>query len=146
MKAVQILMGVTNKFQLKDWGAHQKRMKPPAKFFESLKIFNMERITPQQKAALKTPDLLLNPIFTWEYMMKKSSAAANLANWVINVIRYNDIINTPCDVPVKQDNQQPMGDDSIVDNEILLIYNNIQWYEQIVESTDDYHRPHETIA
>jgi dynein heavy chain len=34
---------------------------------------------------------LNNPIFTYETMLKKSSAAANLANWVINVVKYNDI-------------------------------------------------------
>jgi len=43
------------------------------------------------KATLKTPELLKNPIFTYEVMLKKSSAAANLANWVINVVGYNDI-------------------------------------------------------
>jgi dynein heavy chain len=40
---------------------------------------------------LKTPDILNNPQFTYEIMQKKSSAAANLANWVINIIKYHDI-------------------------------------------------------
>jgi hypothetical protein len=43
------------------------------------------------KADLKTGELLNNSIFTYEVMLKKSSAAANLANWVINVVGYNDI-------------------------------------------------------
>ena len=58
----------------------------------------MDNIKPEHKAALKTPELLLNPIFTKVSMMTKSFAAANLANWVINVIRYNDIINEARDV------------------------------------------------
>ena len=101
-------------------------MKPPRNFIESLKTFDKEGITPEQKEVLKTPDLLLNPIFTFDYMMKKSNAAAHLANWVISIIRYNDIINTICDVPEEQVNRQPVSDDSSVDNEIFLIYNNIK--------------------
>lgn len=40
---------------------------------------------------MKTPEILNNPQFTYEIMQKKSSAAANLANWVINIIKYHDI-------------------------------------------------------
>ena len=63
----------------------------PTLFIESLKTFDKDCITPEQKAALKTPEYLLNPIFTFDYMMNHSSAAAHLANWVINIVRYNDI-------------------------------------------------------
>jgi len=90
-KAVQILKGVTNKKQLQDWGAQQKMMKPPQNFIDSLKSFDKEGITVKQKADLKTPELLCNEIFTFEIMSKKSSAAANLANWVINIVSYHDI-------------------------------------------------------
>ena len=79
-------------------------MKPPANFIESLKTFDKDGIKPEQKAALKTPDLLGNPIFTYEIMMKKSSAAANLANWVINIIRYNDIFVEV--VPLKKEAEE----------------------------------------
>ena len=37
-------------------------------------------------------------------MMKKSSAAANLANWVINIIRYNDIFVEV--VPLKKEAEE----------------------------------------
>jgi len=90
-RAVQILKGVTNKKQLQDWGAQQKMMKPPQGFIDSLKAYDKDHITDAMKAALKTPELLLNPQFNFETMTKKSSAAANLCNWVINVVGYNDI-------------------------------------------------------
>jgi dynein heavy chain len=90
-RAVQILKGVTNKKQLVDWGAQQKMMKPPQNFIDSLKAYDKDNISDKQKADLKTAELLLHPQFTYEIMMKKSSAAANLANWVINVVKYNDI-------------------------------------------------------
>ena len=90
-RAVQILKGETNKKKLLDWGAQQKMMTPPQAFLDSLKVFDKDGITQQQKDALKTKDILNNPIFTFDIMTKKSQAAANLANWVINVVKYNDI-------------------------------------------------------
>lgn len=66
-------------------------MKPPQNFIDSLKAYDKDHISDKQKADLKTPELLMHPQFTYEIMMKKSSAAANLANWVINVVKYNDI-------------------------------------------------------
>lgn len=90
-RAVQILKGVTNKKTLVDWTAQQKMMKPPQNFIDGLKAYDKDNITDKMKSDLKTPDLLLNPQFTFEVMTRKSSAAANLANWVINVVKYNDI-------------------------------------------------------
>ncbi len=66
-------------------------MKPPQNFIDYLKAYDKDHITEKQKVELKTEELLLNPSFTKDNMMKKSSAAANLANWVINVVAYNDI-------------------------------------------------------
>ena len=91
VRATQILKGVTNKKQLQDWGAQQKMMKPPQNFIDSLIAYDKDNISDKQKADLKTPDLLNHKDFTYEVMTKKSSAAANLANWVINVVKYNDI-------------------------------------------------------
>jgi len=91
VKATQILKGVTNKKTLHDWTAQQKMMKPPQNFIDSLKAFDKDNISETQKAQLKGADLLGHPDFTYEVMMRKSSAAANLANWVINVVKYNDI-------------------------------------------------------
>lgn len=91
VRATQILKGVTNKKQLQDWGAQQKMMKPPQNFIDSLIAYDKDNITDKQKADLKTADLLNHKDFTYEVMNRKSSAAANLANWVINVVKYNDI-------------------------------------------------------
>ena len=56
-----------------------------------LKNYNVSKMDPKLIKALKTPELLGNPIFTYDFMMQRSSAAAYLAKWVINVIRYNVI-------------------------------------------------------
>ena len=90
-RAVMILKGFTNERQLVDWGAHQMMFYQPHPFIESLKYFNKDGITPEQKAALKTPDILLNPVFNFDSLYRISIAAAHLANWVINTIRYHDI-------------------------------------------------------
>jgi dynein heavy chain len=90
-RAVQILKGETNKKKLLDWGAQQKMMNPPQAFLDSLKAYNKDGITQKQKDDLKTPEIMNNAVFTYEVMTKKSQAAANLANWVINVVKYNDI-------------------------------------------------------
>jgi len=66
-------------------------MNPPAGFLESLKLYPKESITEKMKSDLKQPEILNNPIFTYEIMLKKSSACANLANWVINVVKFHDI-------------------------------------------------------
>jgi dynein heavy chain len=66
-------------------------MNPPATFLESLRNFPKDDITDKQKLDLKTPEILNHPSFTKDNMMRKSSAAANLANWVINVVKYHDI-------------------------------------------------------
>ena len=84
-KAVQILKGEMNKKKY-EWPVQQKMMKPPVNFIESLKTYDKDGVTDVMKNALKTSELLLNPIFTFEIMKNKSSAAANLANWVINVV------------------------------------------------------------
>lgn len=90
-KAVMILKGNFKKNQLNDWSAQQKMMKPPPAFIESLKTFKKNNITEAQKKDLKTDELLKNPIFNFETMTRKSSAAANLAKWVIAVVTYHDI-------------------------------------------------------
>ena len=111
--------------------------------------FDMEGIRPKRKAALKTSDLLLNPIFTFDYMINHSSAAAHLANWVINIIRYNDIIQIVREFQKEQAKKQPRSDDNMVDSddcmldsEIFLVSNNVKmdWVrEHFDESIGSYH-------
>lgn len=66
-------------------------MKPPQNFIDSLKAYPKNDITEKMKAELKTDQLLNNPQFNAEVMTRKSQAAANLANWVISIVQYNDI-------------------------------------------------------
>ena len=66
-------------------------MNPPAAFLESLKAYDKTAITARMKKALKTVELLNNPVFTYDNICRKSAAAANIANWVINVVKYHDI-------------------------------------------------------
>jgi dynein heavy chain len=71
------------------WANQQKMMNPPQAFLETLQAYNKEEIQDWQKNEVK--ELLKKPHFTKEGMLSKSVAAANIANWVINVIKYNDI-------------------------------------------------------
>ena len=154
-KAVMILKGITNESQLNDWNSHQMMFYQPHPFIESLKYFNKDGITPEQKAALKTPDILLNPVFNFDSLYRISIAAAHLANWVINIIRYNDIIQIVREFQKEQAKKQPRSDeqprsddsvidsdDSMLDSEIFLISNNVKmdWVrEQFDESINSYH-------
>jgi dynein heavy chain, axonemal len=64
-------------------------MNPPPAFIETLKNYNKEEIKDWQKDEVNK--LRAMPHFTFANMEKKSSAAANLAAWVINVMDYNEI-------------------------------------------------------
>jgi len=118
-KAVQILKGVTNKKTLDDWGAQQKMMNPPAGFLESLKEYNKEGITAAMKAALKTPGILNNPSFTFEKMSRASQAAANLANWVINVVKFHDIYEVV--EPLKKEAEESEAEAKAKKEELKLV-------------------------
>lgn len=61
-------------------------MRPPADFVNMLKGYDVSKMQPKIIKALKTPELLGNPIFDVNIMAKKSKAAAGLCHWVINVV------------------------------------------------------------
>jgi len=86
--AVQILFGVKEE-RKRTWPSQQKMMNPPPQFIQTLKDYNKEEIKDWQK--VEVGKLLAKDYFNYKTMMSKSSAAANLANWVINIIRYNQI-------------------------------------------------------
>jgi len=72
-----------------DWKAAQKMMSNPAAFIDEVKAFNANVIPDQ---ILKECDALIAlPFFNYETMKGKSSAAANLANWAINCVKYHKI-------------------------------------------------------
>merc|ERR1719247_3697354 len=72
-----------------DWKYAQKMMGNPAAFLDELVAFDANNI-PETSLDNCKP-LLEQPFFTFEIMKTKSSAAANMANWVINIVAYNTI-------------------------------------------------------
>ena len=44
-----------------------------------------------QEVVKRVQPLLLEPDFTYAVMRTKSAAAANLCNWVINIINFNQV-------------------------------------------------------
>ncbi|CAK0903564.1 unnamed protein product [Prorocentrum cordatum] len=71
------------------WAAAQKMMNNPNAFLEEVKAYSPE-VIPEQ--TLKNVDeLLAQPFFNFETMKSKSIAAANLANWIVNSVKYHKI-------------------------------------------------------
>jgi hypothetical protein len=71
------------------WPQAQKMMGNPKQFLEFVQKYDLNTIS---DPILKALDPILKmPEFTFENMSKKSSAAANLCNWVINAVIYNGI-------------------------------------------------------
>ncbi len=71
------------------WPQAQKMMNNPKQFLDSVQKYDGNTI---QEWILKDLEPILSmESFTYENMLKKSSAAANLAKWVINIVIYNTI-------------------------------------------------------
>merc|ERR1719310_1708900 len=64
-------------------------MNNPQAFLDQIAEFDANNI-PEQSLANVAP-LMAEPFFTYDVMKGKSSAAANLTNWVINIVSYNKI-------------------------------------------------------
>eukprot|EP00930_Biecheleria_cincta_P046148 TRINITY_DN3182_c0_g1_i7.p1 TRINITY_DN3182_c0_g1~~TRINITY_DN3182_c0_g1_i7.p1 ORF type:complete len:1861 (-),score=425.96 TRINITY_DN3182_c0_g1_i7:240-5396(-) len=72
-----------------EWKAAQKMMANPAAFIDEVKAFNANEIP---ENTLKECDALIAlPFFNYDTMKSKSTAAANLANWAINCVKYHKI-------------------------------------------------------
>eukprot|EP00931_Biecheleriopsis_adriatica_P107676 TRINITY_DN819_c0_g1_i4.p1 TRINITY_DN819_c0_g1~~TRINITY_DN819_c0_g1_i4.p1 ORF type:complete len:2563 (-),score=618.44 TRINITY_DN819_c0_g1_i4:48-7736(-) len=72
-----------------DWKGAQKMMNNPMAFIDEVRAFNANVIPDQ---ILKECDALIAlPFFNFETMKSKSGAAANLANWAINCVKYHKI-------------------------------------------------------
>lgn len=85
-KAVLILKGEMKKH---DWPTAQKMMNNPKQFLEYVQKYDGSTIADNILKGLEP--VLAYEGFTYENMVKKSSAAANLAKWVINIVIYNTI-------------------------------------------------------
>jgi len=89
-----------------DWKGAVKMMNNPAQFLEDVKAFDAN-VIPEN--VLNNTDLLINlPYFNFETMKNKSYAAACLANWVVNIVRYHKIYRgvEPLMKKVKQAKEQ----------------------------------------
>jgi len=82
-----------------DWKAAQKMLASPAQFLDEIKSFNADDI-PEASLASVAPVLAL-PFFNYETMVKKSSAAAYLTNWVVNIVGYNTIYKKVAPLMIK---------------------------------------------
>mmetsp|Transcript_22422 Transcript_22422/g.30704 ORF Transcript_22422/g.30704 Transcript_22422/m.30704 type:complete len:1916 (+) Transcript_22422:3-5750(+) len=71
------------------WENAKKMMAKVDSFKEKLETYRGEDIP--EDTILRVTPMLDDPEFTFEKMKSKSAAAANLANWVINIIRFNGI-------------------------------------------------------
>ena len=71
------------------WENAKKMMAKVDAFKEKLETYRGEDIP--EDVILRVQPYLEHPEFTYETMKKKSSAAANLCNWVINIIAFNSI-------------------------------------------------------
>ena len=86
VSAVLTLLGVSNI----DWPVCLKHLKDP-KFLDQLKSYDKDNISEAIIAKVEA-DYTSKENFTFAFICKKSSAAANLANWVINLVRYHKIL------------------------------------------------------
>eukprot|EP00595_Chromulina_sp_UTEXLB2642_P002193 CAMPEP_0196768326 /NCGR_PEP_ID=MMETSP1095-20130614/42615_1 /TAXON_ID=96789 ORGANISM="Chromulina nebulosa, Strain UTEXLB2642" /NCGR_SAMPLE_ID=MMETSP1095 /ASSEMBLY_ACC=CAM_ASM_000446 /LENGTH=520 /DNA_ID=CAMNT_0042137751 /DNA_START=817 /DNA_END=2376 /DNA_ORIENTATION=- len=79
------------KFEKKDfsWDNAKKMMAKVDSFKEKLETYNGKEI-PEDVITRVTP-LLDDPDFNYERMKTKSLAAANLVNWVVNILEFNKI-------------------------------------------------------
>ena len=71
------------------WDVAKKMMAKVDAFLEKLQKYDGKDI-PEDVIKRVSP-LLEDPSFTYDVMKKKSAAAANLCNWVINIIQFNGI-------------------------------------------------------
>jgi ABC-type dipeptide/oligopeptide/nickel transport system ATPase component len=86
-KAVLILKN--NERKNHSWNNAKKMMNNVGKFLGELQAFDATTIPPETLKALG-PVLALEH-FSYDNMISVSSAAANLCNWVVNVVKYNGI-------------------------------------------------------
>jgi len=84
-----VLMMIKNEKKNFSWENAKRMMQNTEKFKQSLEKFDSKHMSTELIDRI-TP-ILSDPEFTSEKLMKKSSAAANMANWVINICEYNKI-------------------------------------------------------
>jgi dynein heavy chain len=71
------------------WDAAKKMMNDPNKFLDGVVNFDGDNI--DEKRLLALAPMLAEPWFNFEVMKGKSTAAAYLCSWVVNIVGYNTI-------------------------------------------------------
>ncbi|KAL8275355.1 hypothetical protein Esti_000677 [Eimeria stiedai] len=88
------LVDKQGKLKDKSWKGAQKMMNSPEKFLQTLKDFKAvidDGRVPEQNFKAVEP-LLALPHFNREAIQKKSTAAAGLADWVVNIYQYYTVV------------------------------------------------------
>ncbi|GBG27447.1 Dynein heavy chain 17, axonemal [Hondaea fermentalgiana] len=83
------LMMIEGEFKNFKWDRAKKMMSNIDQFLNALKDFDAQNM--DETLVSKLQPIVEMPIFTYDQMVKKSFAAANLCNWVTNIYRYNRI-------------------------------------------------------
>ena len=83
------LMMIEKEFKNFKWDRAKKMMSNIEQFLSSLKQFDAENM--DESLITKLEPIVSKPGFNYESMTKKSIAAANLCNWVLNIYKYNRI-------------------------------------------------------
>ena len=84
-----VLMMLEGEFKNHSWDRAKKMMSNLGQFLEKLQTYDAENMP--EELVQKMLKALENPMIDYDVMTAKSSAAANLAAWVINVVGYNRI-------------------------------------------------------
>jgi dynein heavy chain len=84
-----VLMMLEGEFKNHSWDRAKKMMSNLGQFLEKLQTYDAENMP--EALVQKMLKAIENPMIDYEVMLAKSSAAANLAAWVVNVVAYNRI-------------------------------------------------------
>ena len=84
-----VLMMVKREKKNLSWENAKRMMSNIDKFKASLEAYNAKDIPAQVLSRIHP--ILSDASFTYNNLLKKSTAAANMANWVINIVNYNKI-------------------------------------------------------
>ena len=107
----EIEVDKANKPKQCEWKACQKLMKDPQAFMSALlsfkEVVNENKLSPANVAQVKK-EYLSNPEFDPTIILNKSKAAAGLCSWVLNIVKFWDVIQEvgPLRIQLEEAKQQ----------------------------------------
>ncbi|XP_078250276.1 dynein axonemal heavy chain 11-like [Pogona vitticeps] len=114
--AVLVLLSPSGKIPKdRSWKTAKMYMSKVDEFLQSLVNFDKEHIPEGTVKAVKE-DYLSDPEFNSEFVQTKSSAAAGLCAWVINIIKFHEV---SCEVDLKRQSLAQANSDLIIAAEKL---------------------------